>query len=146
MPCDGSVVDEAGNVYHLKGPFELKCGDFVTFNYTTNRQTRSGSECGGEPSLPNRPHINGKHMVKESHFPTCWFCYLWNVSIFRCDTVPVKLRLCEWIETESYFTINNDSLNETVVSLTINPSTDAKCGFWRNKSDIFIRTADWIFM
>jgi hypothetical protein len=35
MPCDGSVIDEAGNVYRLKGPFELKCGDFVTFNYTT---------------------------------------------------------------------------------------------------------------
>jgi hypothetical protein len=38
MPCDGSVVDEAGNVYRLKGPFELKCGDIVTFNYTINRK------------------------------------------------------------------------------------------------------------
>jgi hypothetical protein len=33
-----------------------------------------------------------------------------------------------------------------VVSLTINPSTDAKYGFWRNESGIFNRTADWLFM
>jgi hypothetical protein len=107
MPCDGSVLDEAGNVYRLKGPFELKCGDFVTFNYTTARWGWIGNECGGEPSLPNWPHRNGKHMVKESHFPPCVLCYLWCVSIYRCDTVPVELQLCEWVGTESYFTIND---------------------------------------
>jgi hypothetical protein len=32
MPCDGSVIDEAGNVYHLKGPFELQCGDIQLHN------------------------------------------------------------------------------------------------------------------
>jgi hypothetical protein len=39
MPCDGSVVDELGNVYRLKGPFELKCDEYTTFNYVTNRHT-----------------------------------------------------------------------------------------------------------
>jgi hypothetical protein len=76
MPCDGSVLDEAGNVYRLKGPFELKCGDFVTFNYTTHRDSWSGSECGGEPKLPSWSHRNGKHMVKEGHIPPCFLCYL----------------------------------------------------------------------
>jgi hypothetical protein len=33
-----------------------------------------------------------------------------------------------------------------MVSLSINPTADAKYGFWRNKSGIFIRTADWLFM
>jgi hypothetical protein len=52
----------------------------------------------------------------------------------------------EWVETESYLKINDIRLNETVVSLTINPSTDAKYGFWRNESRIFICTDDWLFM
>jgi hypothetical protein len=146
MPCDGSVVDEAGNVYRLKGPYELQCGDFVTFNYTTHRDSWSGNQCGGEPKLPSWKHRNAKHMVKEGHFPPCVFCYLWCVSIYRCDTVPVELQLCEWVETESYFTINDVRLNETMVSLTISPSMDARYGFWRNESGIFIRTADWLFM
>jgi hypothetical protein len=60
MPCDGSVVDEADNVYRLKGPFELKCGDMVTFNYTTNRVTWHGDQCSGEPKLPIWPHGNGE--------------------------------------------------------------------------------------
>jgi hypothetical protein len=35
-------------------------------------------------------------------------------------TVPVQLQLCEWVESYSYFTINDINLNETVVSLTSN--------------------------
>jgi hypothetical protein len=136
MPCDGSVQDEFGNVYRLVGPFELKCSDYKDFSYTTNRQTWSGNNCGGDPDPPNWPHYNGKHRVKKGEWPHCWFCYLWCLSMWRCDTTAIKLQLCEWLETESYFTINGVRLNETVVSLTINPSTDAKYGFWHNDSGI----------
>jgi hypothetical protein len=59
--------------------------------------------------------------------------------------VPIQLQLCEWVETSSYFTINDINLNETVVSLTVNPSTDAKYGLLRNESGIFIRTANWLY-
>jgi hypothetical protein len=85
-------------------------------------------------------------MVKESHFPPWFMCYLWCGSQYRCDTVPVEFQLCEFVETESHFTINDVCLNETVVSLTIDPAMDAKYGFWRNESGIFIRTADWLFI
>jgi hypothetical protein len=142
MPCDDSVVDEAGNVYRLKGLFELQCGDFVTFNYTTHRDSWSGNKCGGEPKLPSWSHRNGEHMVKESHLPPCFMCYLWCGSQYRCDIVSVELQLCEWVETESFFTINDVRLNETVVSLTVDLATDAKYGFWRNESGIFIYIVD----
>jgi hypothetical protein len=125
---------------------DMKCSDYKNFSYTTNRQTLSGNNCGSDPDLPNWPHYNGKHRVKKGEYPHCWLCYLWCLSMWRCDTTAVKLQLCEWLETESYFTINGVRLNETVVSLTINPSTDAKYGFWHNDSWIFIRTANWLFM
>jgi hypothetical protein len=60
--------------------------------------------------------------------------------------VPVQHQLCEWVESYSYFTINDIPLNETVVFLTVNSSTDAKYGLWRNESRIFICTANWLYM
>jgi hypothetical protein len=42
--------------------------------------------------------------------------------------------------------INDIGLNETVVSLQVDPSTDAKYGFWRNEIGIFICTANWLFI
>jgi hypothetical protein len=69
IPCDGSVVDEAGNVYRLKGPFELKCDDYITFNYVTGRHVWHGDKCGKDPSFPNWAFKNGSATVKSTIFP-----------------------------------------------------------------------------
>jgi hypothetical protein len=145
MPCDGSVVDEAGNVYRLKGPFELKCDDYITFNYVTGCHVWHGDKCSKDPSWPSWPHRNGSATAEEYHFPECGFnihCRFCHI----CDTMPIQLQLYDWVETSSYFTINDIPLNQTVVSLTVNPSTDAKYSLWRNESGIFIRTANWLYM
>jgi hypothetical protein len=138
MPCDGSVVDEAGNVYRLKCPFELKCDDYITFNYVTGRHVWHGDKCGKDSSWSSWPHRNGSATVEEYHFPECAF----NIhcrSCYRCDTVPVQLQFCEWVESYSYFTINDIPFNKTVVSLTVNR-------LWRNESGIFIRIVNWLYM
>jgi hypothetical protein len=69
MPCDGSVVDELGNFYRSKGPFELKCDDFITFNYVTGRHVWHGDKYCKDPSFPNWTHRNGSLTVEEYHFP-----------------------------------------------------------------------------
>jgi hypothetical protein len=87
MPYDGSVVDDLGNVYSLKGPFELKCDDYITFNYVTGLHVWHGDKCCKDPSFPNWPHRNGSATVEEYHL---------NVRVIFIVVLLIDVTLCQY--------------------------------------------------
>jgi hypothetical protein len=67
-----------------------------------------------------------------------------------CETTPINLEFCEWIENfDRSLRINGELINELWVAsmtLEVSPVSSAPYGFWRNETSIFLRTSNWLFM
>jgi hypothetical protein len=71
IPCDGNAADDYDIMFCLRGLYEFKCGEFVTFNYTTNRERCIGEKCIKAPSWPSLPQLYTRYTKEENRYPYC---------------------------------------------------------------------------
>jgi hypothetical protein len=148
MPCDGIALDEIGNEYQVDGAYMLSCSPLVSFYYITSIKTWRADHCCTYPDWKYEKRNHGYRSAEGGW--GCFWCDNCCKSSVTCETTPIKLEFCEWIENfNRSLRINGEVINEawaTNMTLEVSPVASTPYGFWRNEMCIFIRISEWLFM
>jgi hypothetical protein len=148
MPCEGIALDEVGNEYQIDGSYKLVCNPPTTFKYVTSVVTWYTDHCCTPPKWKYDKRTHG---YSSSEAAGCsLFCNNLCKSLVTCETIPIELEFCEWIENfNRTLWINGIPINDAWavnMSLETSPVSSVPYGFWRNDTSIFIRASDWLFL
>jgi hypothetical protein len=96
IPCDGVAVDEVGNEYQVDGAYKLNCNSPTTFNYVTSIKTWRADRCC---TYPDWKYSKRDHGYSKAEWGwSCFWCDNCCRSSVKCETTPVELEYCTWLE------------------------------------------------
>jgi hypothetical protein len=131
MPSDGIALDEIGNEYQVQGAYKLSCSPPVAFNYVTSIKTWRADHCC--------TYTDWKYSKRNYGYSSTeggWSCFLSDncyKSSVTCETTPVYLEFCEWIENFNRSLLINGvalkDLDASKMSLEVSPVSSAPYGF-----------------
>jgi hypothetical protein len=124
MPCDGIALEEIGNEYQVvQGAYKLSCSPPVVFNYVTSIKTWRADHCRTYPDWKYSKRNYGYNSTEGG-----WSCFLCDnccKSSVTCETTPVQLEFCEWIENFNRSLLINgvalEDLDASKMSLEVSP-------------------------
>jgi hypothetical protein len=119
----------------------------VAFNYVTSVVSWYTDHCCTTPKWKYDKRTYG---YSSSEAAGCSiFCNNNCKSSVTCETTPINMELCEWVENfNRTLRINGVPMNDAWASnmtLETSPVASVPYGFWRNETSIFIR-ADWLYL
>jgi hypothetical protein len=146
MPCDGIALDEIGNEYQVDGSYKLSCNPPVTFNYVTSIKTWRADHCCTYPDWKYSKRNYGYSKAEGDW--SCFMCDNCCKSSVTCETTPLQLKFCIWIENfDRKLYVNGVTLDDidwtTQMTLQTSPMSSTPYGFWRNDSSVFIADSNW---
>jgi hypothetical protein len=111
MPCDGIALDEIGNEYQVDGAYKLSCSPLVSFDYVTSIKTWRADHCCTYPDWKYEKRNHGYRSAEGGW--GCFWCDNCCKSSVTCETTPIKLEFCEWIENfNRCLRINGEVIDE----------------------------------
>jgi hypothetical protein len=87
MSCSSSVIDEFGNTFSIKGPYNLNCNESWQFLCFDQIRTWRGQKCCGWPDIPDYMHsLRAQRNLIRNDIWRCGLCQNHCITAASCKT------------------------------------------------------------